>query len=160
MKLYARDEVGPRLFPDRINDPLNHTDWCFWRWMDIRSQPDQASGREHDPVYLRRLYLLRTPWFQVMLHRILRPDPDRHLHDHPWDFLSLVLRGWYQEQRGRRIHTRRWWNFCRAEGAHKITVVSPDCITLVFTGRKRRDWGFHTPTGWVHWKSYIYGGKA
>jgi hypothetical protein len=122
--------------------------WLFWRWYDIENHIGL--------VYLRRLYLLRTPWFSVMLHRILRPDPDRHLHDHPWHFFSILLRGSYREQRGRRIHHRRWWNFCRAEGAHKITHVSPTCTSLVLTGPKIRSWGFHTETGWVHWRKYAH----
>jgi len=159
MRLFGRDDVGWRILPDRVHDPLNRTDWIFLRWMDIRSQKDQGNSSMDDPVYLRRLYLVRTPWFSIMLHRILRPDP-RHMHDHPWNFLALVLRGFYQEQRGWRIYRCRWWNFCRAEGAHKIVYASPTCTTLVFTGKARRGWGFHTETGWVDWRTYIYGGNA
>lgn len=142
-------------------------DWLFWRWYDITSQEAQGSGDSRiqmgAPVYLRRLYLLRTPWFSIMLHRIKLPDPDRHLHDHPWNFLAIVLRGFYIEQRNDpdswipTYNRRSWFNFCRASGAHKIVRVSPTCTTLVITGRKQRSWGFHTDQGWMHWKEYIYG---
>lgn len=133
-------------------------DWLLWRWFDITSQQDQHDGFTGQvPVYLRRLYLVRTPLFSIMVHRILRPDPDRHVHDHPWDFLSILLRGRYSELRNNRIRIRQWFNFCRAEGAHRITHVSDNCLTLVITGPKRRSWGFHTEDGWVGWRDYIYG---
>jgi len=44
------------------------TRWCVWRWTDV------VLGGE---LYLRRL---QTPWFSVMLHWILRPDPQPDMH--------------------------------------------------------------------------------
>lgn len=32
------------------------------------------------------------------IHHILRPDDDGHLHDHPWNARTIVLRGWYEEE--------------------------------------------------------------
>lgn len=43
-----------------------------------------------------RYFLLRTPWFNIYLHKFLRSD-ERTMHDHPWWFWSLVLCGWYIE---------------------------------------------------------------
>ena len=44
--------------------------------------------------------LMPKPWmpFSIRLHHIMRPDADRHLHDHPFNFRSVVLAGWYVEQ--------------------------------------------------------------
>lgn len=40
------------------------------------------------------------PWLpSVRLHHICRADYDRHYHDHPWDARTIVLRGWYREER-------------------------------------------------------------
>lgn len=36
---------------------------------------------------------------RVFLHRFAAPDPGADLHNHPWPFVSLVLRGGYVEQR-------------------------------------------------------------
>jgi hypothetical protein len=36
--------------------------------------------------------------FGVYLHRIDQADPGLDLHDHPWPFVSIVLRGGYQEE--------------------------------------------------------------
>lgn len=34
---------------------------------------------------------------QIRLHHILRSDDDRALHDHPWWYLSIILKGGYWE---------------------------------------------------------------
>lgn len=38
------------------------------------------------------------PW-SFRIHHIMRPDEDRDLHDHPWNARTIILRGWYAEQR-------------------------------------------------------------
>lgn len=111
----------------------------------------------------------RTPFFTVRLHHILRSDQDRELHDHPWDFTSLILSAGYWEYRPARAGRlglsppfceieRRWCRplsvVCRkAEDAHRLELTRP-VWTLVITGRKRRDWGFYTKDGWVHWRQW------
>ena len=42
------------------------TRWCAWRWTDVVLRGE---------LYLRRLHLVQTPWFSLMLHWIPRPDP-------------------------------------------------------------------------------------
>lgn len=57
-----------------------------------------AEIRQHGQVYMRRWYLLVFPrWFSVRIHHIKLPDHDRWPHDHPWAFLSIILRGGYTE---------------------------------------------------------------
>ncbi len=139
------------------------TSWCFWRWTDVRSE------------YIRRLHILKTPWFAICLHWIMKPDPEPYLHDHPVTFLSLFLRGGYSEARqrpGERAPsniTHHWYNFIRAKSndRHTITHVKPKTLTLCFMGRKVREWGYHKPVGsmeiagerarvyeWIYWKDY------
>ncbi|NMY81208.1 hypothetical protein HBO01_21220 [Pseudomonas rhodesiae] len=38
------------------------------------------------------------PW-SFRIHHIMRPDEGRDLHDHPWNARTIILRGWYTEQR-------------------------------------------------------------
>lgn len=38
-------------------------------------------------------------------HCFLRSDDDRALHDHPWDFTSIILFGSYREQRREKVQT-------------------------------------------------------
>lgn len=130
--------------------------WAFWRWTEVPSE------------FITRLHLIMTPWFAIVLHWIRKPDPEPHLHDHPVTFLSLILRGGYNELRehgpsgpnkdpsDRRWRRRRWFNFFRAspQDRHRITHCDPRTTTLCFMGPKRREWGYHTPFGWVHYKEY------
>lgn len=112
-------------------------------------------------VYMRRWYL-ETLLFSLRIHHILTEDPDDGcVHDHPWSFLSLILRGWYRELRvgsaafpcvGRR--NEHSIAFRRAESLHRIVEVSPGgAWTLVMTGPKRRSWGYVDEGGWIHWRT-------
>lgn len=62
-----------------------------------RREPDFIVGG-HDNPYLERWWLIpRNPLFNMYLHRFLRDDDDRALHDHPWPWCSILLRGEYIE---------------------------------------------------------------
>jgi hypothetical protein len=129
--------------------------------------------RRFDGVaFLDRLRIVQTPWFGVYLHRMDGPDPGRHLHDHPWPFVSIVLRGGYREWRfdtrvaavaalvareypkaapGYDSH-RRQWSIARMRPDECHSIYSLDrspTWTLMFVGRRFRNWGFYTPDGWM-----------
>lgn len=120
-------------------------------------------------LYMRRWRLLgyraRIPFpVNLMLHRIVRPDEDRDPHDHPWWFVSLLLRGGYVEDRfdsARRlmsIRQRGPWTLAKraATDLHRIAFLpTGEAWTLVLAGRAKRDWGFLTPTGWVAHERYF-----
>lgn len=118
------------------------TGWCVWRWTFTPS------------AYITRLHLLKTPWFALMVHFINGPDPEPDMHDHPVSFLSCILRGGYTELRPSGVYSRRWFNFIRATDVHQILAVRPKTVTFCFVGPKVREWGFHTPDGWVYWRDY------
>ncbi len=117
-----------------------------------------------------------SKYFSVKLHKILISD-DECLHDHPWWFISIILKGSYTE-----------WRFCTEEEyynetqfhkwdakaerftkgynytagtilirpawwPHRLEVIKP-VYTLVFTFKKIRKWGFFTRNGWKHWRLY------
>lgn len=116
--------------------------------------------------YLFRRRLIQTPLFGIYLHDIFEPDADRHPHDHPWTFYSVVLRGRYTERlhlyphvylpRYRDQTWKRWTiHKMGRETAHRIVEASPGLKTLIFTGPRRpRGWGFFTEDGWVSWQQY------
>ncbi len=121
-------------------------------------------------VHFRRYRLLATPWFNIYIHNILHSDEDKHGHDHPWHFMSIILRGEYLEQWFRfsedwkyragyafHINRRSPRSVIRhhAEDFHKITLLTPSVWTLVFTsGRARSLWGFQTENGWIDFMEY------
>lgn len=63
----------------------------MYRWWLFNPYPfgNQAEGDGH---YIKWLPSIR-------IHQIMREDIDRDLHDHPWDARTIILDGWYQEQR-------------------------------------------------------------
>lgn len=46
--------------------------------------------------YMIRWYIFNSRNFSVKLHNILKSDHDC-VHDHPWDFISIILKGGYIE---------------------------------------------------------------
>ena len=130
--------------------------------MRIRIFPRLDIKAPDGTVYLRRWTLLNLRVVKVMLHKMERPDYARQLHDHPWSFATLVLRGGYIEQyqtpqglawRHNRPGRVR---FNRAEHAHVVFALPRGtCWTLVVRGPRRRAWGFLTDCGWMPFQRYI-----
>lgn len=161
-----------RILPNRKLAPGDPNPWQFWRWMDITGPSEHEDGL-HEELYLRRLYILRTPKFGVMLHWIKREDWARDaLHDHPWNFWRLVLRGGYTEQLAYPLTEdtlqptfelkHRWLSLSRfpEKAYHRISIVKPHTITLVVNGPKTNSWGFFVAgQGHVPWSQYVNGAR-
>lgn len=129
-----------------------------------RRPPDIVIGDPAAP-YLRRWWLVpRNPWANVYLHQFLSDDDDRALHDHPWPWVSIILRGEYLEHTiaAGGIHRVRRYGpgTVRAHGpgyAHRLALPpgQSEVWTLFLTGPRVRHWGFHCPhAGWVHWRDF------
>ncbi len=149
--------------------------WALWKPFDVVNPNDPSD------VYLHRRRIVQTPWFGLYYHRIYRSDNDRDLHDHPWPFVALLLKGGYVEEyaspqdvsryqlatssRLKSIPRRhRWFNYIPFDAAHRITSIKgKDGVakTLVVTGRRRRNpWGFYTEDGWKPWQEYLENAEA
>lgn len=126
-------------------------------------------------MYMERYGLFETTHLSARVHHICTEDIDRVLHDHPWPFISVVLRGGYTEKlpssffpcfsNGRektheRIRTRGSVAYMPANGRHKISYVQPDTWTLFIYGKFVQDWGFYLPVGKVFWKDYLASGSS
>lgn len=115
-------------------------------------EPDAVIAPDGNPYLYRWHVVPRNPDANVYLHIQVASDPERPLHDHPWDNTSVILSGGYTElvapspfairtthQRfeGQTIHRP-------AEQAHRLILPGnvPYTMTLFFTGQKRREWGF------------------
>ncbi len=61
-------------------------------------KPDETIGGTENPYMLRWYIIPRNKYFNVYLHKFLRSDDDRALHDHPWANVSIILRGSYYEE--------------------------------------------------------------
>ena len=95
------------------------------------------------------------------LHQLLTSDPQPDPHDHPWDFRSVLLTGAYDEWTPDGWHTWRAGDIVNRDAAtpHRLDLVDGPMFTLVTVGAVRRRWGFHTATGWTHWRDYPYAGR-
>lgn len=117
----------------------------------------------------------------VLLHYFARGDDDQSLHDHPWDFTTRILAGGYVEH----LPPESWlaplrWDGCplgepgpdweavlrprgvgetiahAAEDLHCVGKTEPGTWTMVTTGPRRREWGFHPPgKPWVGYREYL-----
>ncbi len=111
----------------------------------------------------------RLGWlpFSVYLHRFLRPDQDRALHNHPWGrSVSFVLSGGYLEERldesaftrvdGQMIVIRRLRapaiNVIRRDDYHRIAELHGRVWTLFITGRKVGGWGYRDRLSGESWE--------
>ncbi len=86
-------------------------------------------------------------------------DYDCH-HDHPWAFISFILKGGYVEyseshKNGSKLYGPGSILYRKAEYSHKLEIHQP-CWTFVITFKKVREWGFITRKGWVPWRRYAH----
>ena len=127
--------------------------------------------RVSDEPYLERYYLFlkeRDSFpFNIFLHKFLKGDPD-DLHDHPWPYATLILKGGYYEwtpdfdEHGIKTGETRHWRgpgHFRVSGAdsyHRIELKEGvTCWTLFMPGPHRKEWGFDVEGKWVKWDDYL-----
>lgn len=145
-----------------------------WALFGITEIPDHDDPSR---VYLKRWRIVESPYFGVKVHHIRMSDnpTTRGLHDHPWSFISIRLRGGYHELRPGpnfdrysgpwmlvigekrgiyRRHTHRRVNVVRSTDLHAVCLTDDKpCWTLVFNGPRRREWGFRFPGAeWLPWQ--------
>jgi hypothetical protein len=112
---------------------------------------------------------------KVLLHHFMPGANDRAEHDHPCDFVTVVLFGHYDDVSpcphclGTQRRADRRCPYCRdgtrvermrpgkirrrrAEHRHTTQVGPKGCWTLVIMGPKRRAWGFWKDGRWYPWR--------
>jgi len=119
--------------------------WLMPKWM---LEPDELG----DPVPKKWVPL------KIRLHHIHTEDYDRKYHDHPADYRTFIMEGWYVESDlfgVARLFGAGTTRCARAETFHKITEVSPGGLFTIFImGKKRLEWGFIVNDQKVHWRDY------
>lgn len=119
------------------------------------------------PPGLPRSYI-KLGWlpFAVYLHEFLISDPDRDLHNHPMNAVSLILRGSYREESYaspyttdivQRVYSPGRLNFITRDLYHRIQLLDDKVWTLFVAGTREGEWGFKLrSTGeWVHHREYL-----
>lgn len=101
------------------------------------------------------------------VHRFLRSDDDRALHDHPWSWVTVLLDGSYWEHiptdpnhpAGETVRRERKAGDIVVRGdagyPHRIELDDGRPVTTLFlTAEKSREWGFWCEHGWRHWRAF------
>lgn len=148
----------------------------------FKRPPNLIIGTADNPYLLRWYLIPKNRFLNIYLHKFMRSDEDRALHDHPWASCSIILKNGYREHLPNNVvKIRRAGNivFRRASQAHRVELhripaprthksdmVDSFCYamgirskpkpawTLFITGPKVREWGFHCPSGWRHWRVF------
>jgi len=116
--------------------------------------------------YLIRWYIFlkdrKSFPFNITMHKVLVSD-EPQLHDHPWDWGALILKGGYWE------HTPegKFWRgpgsirFRKAEDLHWLELAKDKdgnnipCWSIFYMGKKKKDWGFMVDGNWVQHELYL-----
>lgn len=151
-------------------------------WLIARAKKTPYSPIVKDGlVYMERYWLFnayesvdgqqldsKLKWFpwSLRIHWIRLPDQDRHLHDHPWNARTIILKGGYVEER---LNDNPFFfdteEFERNPGStaklgfgeyHRITRI-PDsgAWTLFISGPYQGTWGFLVDGVKVQWRTYL-----
>ncbi len=127
---------------------------------------------EREP-YLYRWYLIKREWLSVFLHKFVRSDEDRALHDHPWSFVVIpIWRGYIEHSdvenplTGERslvkhrvypLISSRWR---QAEYRHRVELLTDQhgqllpSWSIFIHFKRRRLWGMwpsNVFTAWNKW---------
>lgn len=152
------DRIANALIARAARTPYFHLDGYMHRWWLVPfikhgSQSHQGTG----PVGWNRpiAKLLQAVGVAARVHEILRSDNDRAFHDHPWNYLTVILRGGYFEVRpvfnasGIYQGEERTWHgpgavlYRPANSWHRLEIPTGKTATTLFiTTKYRQKWGF------------------
>lgn len=108
-----------------------------------RLLPFKDIGWEEIGEEFTRFQLVKTPWFNIYLHHLKALVEHPHCHDHPWSFVTVLLKGGYSEFDGTVWTWRRAGSVLYRRAEHRHNVVTKGVSwSLIVTGPKRRAWGF------------------
>ena len=143
---------------------ISYGDCCIARDVLGKLRPPDFVISPDGMPYLYRWYVVkRSAVANVYFHIQVAHDPERPLHDHPWNNQSVILSGGYGEticQTDKRPTAETIKNFARkkgdviwrkAEWSHRLFLPPgvPYTMTLFSTGPKIRGWGFWYEDKWT-----------
>lgn len=82
--------------------------------------------------------------YSIRVHHWLQSDVGPHLHDHPFDFISIVLKGSYINSTPTgeiKVKAPSIW-FSEASKRHRLIIPKEGTWTLLICGKPYKKWGF------------------
>ena len=120
--------------------PFNKTKLFQIRW-------NEPLGEKECPYAFRYVFIFFG--FAIRIHKWIRSDDKRNFHDHPWWFITFVLKGSYtdvyndnniiKQDTLKRFKLR----YRPSNHRHYVDVPKEGCWTILLTGRPIRKWGFY-----------------
>ena len=141
-------------------------------WIDLAHQSFKKGwyreilGRHDDDIYLMRFWINQpqantkgsySSRNSLLLHHFLKPDDDKHLHNHPWAGRSTILSGGYVEETQEALKTVKAFdsNMITSDKYHCVKSIDPNTWSLVHTGDKESEWGFLVNGVHQHYVDYL-----
>jgi hypothetical protein len=126
---------------------------------DLEREPNLVIAPDGEPYLYRWFMVPHNKKANVYFHVQVGDDPERPLHDHPWDNFSVILAGGYDEiiqplppDGTVRTIRREPGNviFRTAYCAHRLLLPTGRKYTmsLFSTGPTIKAWGFWYENGW------------
>lgn len=114
----------------------------------MKSPLSFAVAYNHLPGYLHRWSIGAVGTLFARVHEILAPDGTPYLHNHPFSYVTIALKGGYVEQyldlpsgtvKTRKV--RRWIPAFRHSSCfHRIESVEPETVTLFIGLKTSKPW--------------------
>lgn len=110
-------------------------------------KPFQIRWREK--LYQRDCHYL-TRWtflffnYSIRIHHWIKSDVGPHFHDHPFDFISIVLKGSYTNvtpEAKYEVKAGSIW-YAKGDKQHRLIIPKEGAWTLLLCSRPYRKWGF------------------
>jgi hypothetical protein len=144
----------------------------FLSWLESKNRKRIILDRQSLDPYLERYYIFLKDRkyfpFNIFIHKFLKSDPD-DVHDHPWPYATLILKGGYYEwvpefdKDGVKINETRFWRgpghfrICSANSFHRIELdPNVTAWTMFMPGPQKREWGFLVDNKWIHNAEYLH----
>ena len=101
-----------------------------------------------DCYYLTR-WVFTFYFFSIRIHHWLHSDDLRYHHDHPWYFLTFIIKGGYTDisPDGDDVVSAGSVRLRSPYHKHSVKVNDGGCWSVMLTGPEIRTWGF-----WVNGK--------
>lgn len=157
MNIWTR--IADYLIARAKRTPYFHLGTYMSRWWLVpyvaKDATSRADGVGRVAFWSRPLaWLFQRFDIAVRVHEIHESDPEV-MHDHPWSYLTIILKGSYIEQIP--VYNSsgifQYWDYTeygpgsilwrRCTAQHRLLVTLGTCTTLFITAKYRQKWGFY-----------------
>lgn len=133
----------------------------FQKVKEIRSKTGE--------LHFQRWAVFETSLVSLYIHKILKEDKDLHQHNHPWNFVSIILKGCYlvselfaEDYSHLYLRHKSFGSVTKMtyDDFHKIVKIEKGPVwSLLLAYGKRKSWGYLVNGGIVESGSLVNGGS-